>query len=294
MESVLVVGAGVMGAGIAQVCAQAGYAVALMDIDSTATARALETIGWSVEKLSARGMLHESPQQVLARITLEKDLSCAMRATWVIESVFEDESLKRDIFRELDQRTRAETILATNTSSIPITRLAASTTRPERVLGLHFFTPVPLVPLVEVVRGERTSSRVFERGVAFVQSLGKTPLRVQSDVPGFVMNRIFSAAFREAVALVERGVATPEDIDTGMRLGYGWTLGPFEIADLVGLDTVARVGQSLRALGEEHLAPSSNLIGRLVAQGRLGRKTGQGFYRYAPDGKRDKQRTAND
>jgi 3-hydroxybutyryl-CoA dehydrogenase len=286
MERVLVVGAGFMGAGIAQVCAQAGYTVSLTDIDPAATARALETIGWSVEKLSAKGVLNESPQQVLARITPEKDLVSAAQADWVIEAVFEDESLKRDIFRELDQRTRAETILATNTSSIPITRLAASTTRPARVLGLHFFGPVPLMRLVEVVKGEQTSPQVFERGVAFVQSLGKTPLRVQRDVPGFVMNRIFSAAFREAVELVEQGIATPEDIDAGMRLGYGWSVGPFEIADLAGLDTVVRVGQSLRALGEEHLASSSHLIESMVTQGRLGRKTGQGFYRYAPDGRR--------
>jgi 3-hydroxyacyl-CoA dehydrogenase len=140
--------------------------------------------------------------------------------------------------------------------------------------------------LVEVVKGEQTSPQIFERGVAFVQSLGKTPLRVQRDVPGFVINRIFSAAFREAVELVEQGIATPEDIDAGMRLGYGWSVGPFEIADLAGLDTVARVGQSLRALGENHLAPSSNLIERMVAEGNLGRKVGKGFYRYSPEGKR--------
>jgi 3-hydroxybutyryl-CoA dehydrogenase len=283
MERVLVVGAGVMGAGIAQVCAQAGYQVTLTDINPAAMTRALDEIRRSVEKLTAKGVLNQSPAQVLARITTEPDLACAAQADWVIESVWEDEALKRDLFGELDRRARPDTPLATNTSTIPITRLAASTTHPERVLGLHFFTPVPLVHLVEVVKGEKTSQPIFERGVAFVQSLGKTPLRVQSDVPGFVMNRIFSAAFREAVELVERGVATPEDIDVGMRLGYGWTIGPFQIADLVGLDTVARVGQSLRALGEAHLAPSSNFIEQMVAQGRLGRKTGQGFYRYSTD-----------
>lgn len=281
MEHVLVVGAGVMGTGITQVCAQAGYQVTLTDINPAALTRALDEIRWSVEKLAAKRALNESLMQVLARITTAPDLARAAQADWVIESVWEDESLKRDLFRELDRRARPETPLATNTSTIPITRLAASTTRPERILGLHFFTPVPLVHLVEVVKGEATSQQIFERGVAFVQSLGKTPLRVQSDVPGFVMNRIFSAAFREAVELVERGIATPEDIDAGMRLGYGWTIGPFEIADLVGLDTVARVGQSLRALGEAHLAPSSNLIERMIAQGRLGRKAGQGFYRYS-------------
>ena len=140
--------------------------------------------------------------------------------------------------------------------------------------------------LVEVVKGEKTSAEVFERGVSFVQSLGKTPLRVQRDIPGFVMNRIFSAAFREAVELVEQGIATPEDIDVGMRLGYGWTVGPFEIADIAGLDTVARVGRSMQALGAKHLALTSDLIERMVADGCLGRKVGKGFYRYSPEGKR--------
>jgi len=286
MERVLIVGAGFMGSGIAQVCAQAGYQVALMDIQPEVTERALKNIGWSVEKLVAKGVLKESSQQILARISPEKNLSSAVQADWVIEAALEEEQLKRGIFQELDRTCRPETILATNTSSIPITRLAANTTRPERVLGLHFFGPVPLMRLVEVVKGEQTSPQVFERGVAFVQSLGKTPLRVQRDVPGFVMNRIFSAAFREAVELVEQGITTPEDIDAGMRLGYGWSAGPFEIADLAGLDTVARVGQSLRALGENHLAHSPGLIERMVAEGNLGRKVGKGFYRYTPDGKR--------
>jgi len=286
MERVLVVGAGFMGSGIAQVAAQAGYQVHLVDIEPAVVDRALKDIRWSVEKLAAKGVLKESPQQVLARISTEKDLASAAEVDWVIEAAPEEEELKRGIFRELDRISRPETLLATNTSSIPITRLAASTTRPARVLGLHFFGPVPLMRLVEVVKGEKTSVEVFERGVSFVQSLGKTPLRVQRDIPGFVMNRIFSAAFREAVELVEQGIATPEDIDVGMRLGYGWNVGPFEIADIAGLDTVARVGRSMHALGAEHLALTSDLIERMVAEGRLGRKVGKGFYRYSPEGKR--------
>jgi 3-hydroxybutyryl-CoA dehydrogenase len=257
-----------------------------MDIQTAITDRALRDIRWSVEKLEAKGLLREPSQKVLARISPEKDLSRAAEADWVIEAVLEVEELKRGIFQELDRISRPETPLATNTSSIPITRLAEHMRRPERVLGLHFFGPVPLMRLVEVVKGEKTSTEIFERGVTFVQSLGKTPVRVKRDIPGFVMNRIFSAAFREAVDLVDQGIVSPEDVDVGMQLGYGWNAGPFEIADNAGLDTFLRVAQAMKALGAAHLAPSSNLIERMVAEGRLGRKAGKGFYRYSLEGKR--------
>ncbi len=286
MERVLVIGAGFMGTGIAQVAAQAGYTVRLMDIQPAITEQALANIRWSVTKLAEKGAVKEPPDRVLARISTAHDVSSAAEVDWVIEAVIEEEELKRGIFQELDHVARPETVLATNTSSIPITRLAASTTRPERVLGLHFFGPVPLMRLVEVVRGEKTSTEVFERGLAFVQSLGKTPVRVQRDIPGFVMNRIFSAALREAIELVEQGITTPEDVDVGMRLGYGWNAGPFEIADNAGLDTIVRVGRSIKALGAEHLAFTSDLIERMVATGCLGRKAGKGFYDYTPEGKR--------
>jgi len=286
MEKVLVVGAGFMGSGIAQVSAQAGYQVYLMDVESAITDKALRDIRWSLEKLEAKGILREPSQNVLGRISPEKNLFHASEADWVIEAALEVEELKRGIFQELDRLSRPETPLASNTSSIPITRLAENTGRPERILGLHFFGPVPLMGLVEVVKGEKTSPEIFERGVTFVQSLGKTPVRVQRDIPGFVMNRIFSSAFREAVDLVDQGIASPEDVDAGMRLGYGWNVGPFETADNAGLDTFVRVAQALRALGAEYLAPRSNLIERMVAEGRVGRKAGKGFYRYSPEGKR--------
>ncbi len=291
MERVLVVGAGFMGSGIAQVCAQAGCQVCLMDIQAAITDKALGEIRWSVEKLAAKGILKENPNHVLARITPGEDLSCAAHVEWVIEAAWEEEKLKRDLFQELDRVARPQTILATNSSSIPITRLAGNTRRPDRVIGLHFFGPVPLMRLVEVIKGDETSPEVFERGVAFVQSLGKTPVRVRRDVPGFVMNRIFSAALREAVELVEKGIVSPEDVDVGMRLGYGWNAGPFEIADNAGLDTVARVGRSIKNLGADHLAFTSDLIERMVAEGRLGRKAGKGFYDYTPEGKRTPRET---
>lgn len=286
MENVLVVGAGFMGSGIAQVCAQANYRVHLMDVRREALEKAISGIHWSVEKLSTKGIIKESPQTIFERITLEEDLKGASDADWVIEAALEVEDLKHEIFQELDRLAPMETPLATNTSSIPISRIARSTKHPERVLGLHFFGPVPLMGLVEVVKGEGTSPEVFERGVVFVRSLGKTPVRVRRDIPCFVMNRIFSAAFREAVDLVAQGVVSPEDVDVGMRLGYGWNAGPFEIADNAGLDTWSLIAKSMKALGEEDLVPRSDLVEGMVEEGRLGRKAGKGFYRYTPEGKR--------
>jgi 3-hydroxybutyryl-CoA dehydrogenase len=286
MEKVLVVGAGFMGTGIGQVCAQAGYQVHLMDIKPTAMDKAMGEIKWSLDKLGSKGLLKDPPQKIFERISPEQDLSSASKASWVIEAALEIEDLKKQIFQELDGLASPETPLATNTSTIPITRLAQVAKHPERVLGLHFFGPVPLMGLVEVIKGEKTSPAIFERGVAFVKSLGKTPVRVQRDIPSFVMNRIFSAAFREAVDLVAEGITTPEDVDIGMRLGYGWNAGPFEIADNAGLDTYALIGQTMKALGEENLMPRSDLIERMVKEGRLGRKAGKGFYRYTPEGKR--------
>jgi len=286
MESVLVVGAGYMGCGIGQVCAQAGYRVHLMDIKAEVLDKAMGEIQWSLGKLGSKGLLKDSPQTVLDRITPEKDLSSAAEVGRVIEAAFETVHLKLEIFKELDRLAAPETPLASNSSFIPPTRIAQATKHPERVLGLHFFGPVPLMRMVEVIKGEKTSREAFEAGVAFVQSLGHTPIRVQKDIPGFALNRIFSAAFREAVNLVADGVATPEDIDVGMELGYGWNVGPFVIADNSGLDTQVLIGQTMAALGLEGFAPRSDLIPQMVKEGRLGRKAGKGFYRYTEDGKR--------
>jgi 3-hydroxybutyryl-CoA dehydrogenase len=286
MNHILVVGAGFMGAGIAQVCAQVGYRVSLMDVKDEALEKAESVIRGSVEKFSAKGIVKESIETIMERLTPVKDLDAATDADLVIESILEIEDLKKKIFVELDQYARTEIPLATNTSSIPITRLAEATQHPERILGLHFFGPVPLMGLVEVVKGEKTSEECFNRGIDFVESLGKKPVRVNRDVPGFVMNRIFAAAFSEAVDLVADGIATPEDVDIGMKLGYGWNAGPFEIADNAGLDTFALVTAFMKAIGETDLSPRSDLVQKMVGQGRLGRKVGHGFYRYTAEGKR--------
>jgi 3-hydroxybutyryl-CoA dehydrogenase len=286
VESILVIGAGFMGSGIAQVCAQSGYRVHLMDIDPAALENALSSIKWSVDKLSSKGLLKESPDTVLGRITSEKTLESAAGVQWVIEAALEVEELKKEIFSELDRLAPVDTPLASNTSSIPISRIARITQHPERVLGLHFFGPVPLMGLVEVIKGEKTEINVFNRGVDFVKSLGKTPVRVHRDIPCFVMNRIFAAAFREAVDLVDQGIVSPEDVDVGMKLGYGWNAGPFEIADNAGLDTYVLIGKAMKALGEEGFISKSDFIERMVAEGRVGRKAGKGFYHYTPEGKR--------
>jgi 3-hydroxybutyryl-CoA dehydrogenase len=286
MTTILVIGAGFMGSGIAQVCAQTGFRVILMDVSEAALEKAIHGIKWSMEKFFSKGFLKEDPESCLKRISTVTDLNAAAEVDWVIEAAFEDESLKKEIFEELDRLAPSHIPLATNTSSIPISRLAKFTRIPERVLGLHFFGPVPFMGLVEVIKGEKTSDKVFNQGVEFVKSLGKTPVKVQKDIPGFVMNRIFGAAFRECVDLVADGIASPEDIDIGMRLGYGWNIGPFEIADNAGLDTFARVGETMLALGEDHLVAKSDLIVKMVKEGRLGKKSGEGFYRYTKDGKK--------
>ena len=286
MEQVLVVGAGFMGAGIAQVCAQSGYQVHLTDVSKEAIEKAKKGIEWSVNKLSQKGSLKDPPGVILGRLSYEADLQSAENAHWIIEAVLEKEDLKKDLFKELEPIASEKTPIATNTSSIPITRIASVTKHPERILGLHFFGPVPFMDLVEVVKGEKTSVDIFEKGVAFIRTLGKTPVRVHRDIPGFVMNRVFSAAFREALDLVADGIVSAEDVDIGMRLGYNWHIGPFEIADNAGLDTFALVSRSMKALGEDMLVSKSDLVERMIKEGRLGRKVRKGFYRYTPDGKR--------
>ncbi len=286
MEKVMVVGAGFMGAGIAQVCAQRGYRVELVEVNPQALEKALAGMRSSVAKLAAKGLISEPAEAVLARVEPAEGLEGAAQADLVIEAAFESLELKLKIFAELGRLARPDTPLASNTSSIPIGRLAEAASHPERVLGLHFFGPVPLMGLVEVVKGAQTSTEVFERGVEFIRRLGKTPVKVEKDIPGFVMNRIFAAAFREAADLVAAGVVTPADADAGMKLGYGWNAGPFEIADNAGLDTIALIGKFMKSVGEDDLAPRSGLVESMVAGGRLGRKVGRGFYDYTPEGKR--------
>jgi 3-hydroxybutyryl-CoA dehydrogenase len=273
-EHVLVVGAGQMGSGIAQVAAAAGCRVSLHDEAPGATERALETIRKSLAKLAEKG--GADPDDVLGRIEIVDDL---VPADLMIEAVVEDTSVKEQIFFRADQILPPDAILASNTSSIPITSLAADTIRPDRVIGMHFFNPVPVLKLVEVVRGRDTSNGTVEAIVAFAEELGKVPA-LANDSPGFVSNRILMPFINEAVWALHDGVAEAEAIDTIAKLGFAHPMGPLALADLIGLDTCVAIMEVLeQGLGDDKYAPCP-LLREHVEAGRLGRKSGEGFYRY--------------
>jgi 3-hydroxybutyryl-CoA dehydrogenase len=274
-EHVLVVGAGQMGGGIAQVAAAAGCRVSLHDAAPGVTDRALESIGKSLAKLAEKG--GPPPDDVLPRIEPLDDL---VPADLMIEAVVEDQAVKEKIFMRADEVLPGEAVLASNTSSIPITSLAADTIRPDRVIGMHFFNPVPVLKLVEVVRGRDTSDETVDSIVAFAEELGKVPA-LANDFPGFVSNRILMPFINEAVWALHTGVAEAEAIDTIAKLGFAHPMGPLALADLIGLDTCVAIMEVLhRGFGDDKYAPCPLLVEHAEA-GRLGRKSGQGFYDYS-------------
>jgi len=273
-EHVLVVGAGQMGGGIAQVVAASGRRVSLHDAAPGATERGLTAMRRSLEKLAEKG--GADPDEVLGRVEQAEDL---VPADLLIEAVIEDADVKKDVFRRADQLLPEGALLASNTSSIPITSLAAVTSRPECVIGMHFFNPVPVLKLVEVVRGRETSDATAAAIVALAEVLGKTPA-VANDFPGFVSNRILMPFINESVWALYDGVAEPEAIDTIARLGFAHPMGPLALADLIGLDTCVAIMEVLEeGLGDTKYAPCP-LLREHVEAGRLGRKSGQGFYAY--------------
>jgi len=272
---VLVVGAGQMGGGIAQVVAASGRRVSLHDEAPGAVERALETMRKSLARLAEKG--GPAPDKVLARV---QPVDGLLAADLLIEAVTEDASLKEELFRQADAELPPEAILASNTSSIPIASLAAATQRPDRVIGMHFFNPVPVLGLVEIVRARGTSDETAEAITELARDLGKTPA-VANDVPGFVSNRILMPFINEAVWALHDGVAEAEAIDTIACLGFAHPLGPLALADLIGLDTCVAIMEVLEeGLGDERHAPCP-LLREHVAAGRLGRKTGRGFHDYA-------------
>jgi 3-hydroxybutyryl-CoA dehydrogenase len=273
-EHVLVVGAGQMGGGIAQVVAGSGRRVSLHDAAPGAVERGLEAIGRSLGKLAAKG--GPDPDEVVGRIEPVDEL---VPADLMIEAVVEDAEVKDDVFRRADATLPAEAVLASNTSSIPIASLAAATHRPERVIGMHFFNPVPVMSLVEIVRGRDTSDETAEAITELARELGKTPA-VANEFPGFVSNRILMPFINEAVWALNDGVAEAEAIDAIAKLGFNHPLGPLALADLIGLDTCVAIMEVLQeGLGDDRYAPCP-LLREHVAAGRLGRKSGQGFYAY--------------
>ncbi|MFJ4843854.1 MULTISPECIES: 3-hydroxyacyl-CoA dehydrogenase family protein [unclassified Streptomyces] len=280
-KKLAVVGAGLMGSGIAQVSAQAGYEVVLRDITDEALARGRSGIEASYERFVAKGKLSaEEAAASLGRITTTTDLDAAADADIVVEAVFEKIEVKQEIFRALDKIAHQDAVLASNTSAIPITKIAAVTERPERVVGTHFFSPVPMMQLCELVRGYKTSDETLERAKAFAEEVGKTTIVVNRDVAGFVTTRLISALVVEAAKLFESGVASAEDIDTACRLGFGHAMGPLATADLTGVDILLHATGNIYTESQDEKFAAPELMRRMVDAGALGRKSGEGFYRY--------------
>jgi 3-hydroxybutyryl-CoA dehydrogenase len=280
MKTVFIVGSGIMGSGIAQLCSQEGYEVRLMDNDQKMLGKAFKKIEWSLNKLEEKSLLKENAGDILTRIKIENTFENAGNTDIVIEAAFENLKTKHAIFKELEHVCRPDAILGTNTSSIPITEIASVLKNPQRFVGIHFFNPVHKMKLVEIIKGFATSDDTAQKTKEFVFSIGKEPVMVNCDNAGFIVNRINGMAFLEALQLLEKGVASVEDIDKAIRLGLGNPMGPFELMDLVGLDVVlnARMGIYNETRQPNHFPPG--ILKNMVKAGCLGRKTGKGFYEY--------------
>ncbi|MES2033213.1 MAG: 3-hydroxybutyryl-CoA dehydrogenase [Pseudomonadota bacterium] len=280
IKSVGIIGAGQMGSGIAHVCALAGYDVYLNDIDGERIAAGITTIEHNLARQVGRGIIDDAAMKAaLARIKPAESLALIGQTGLAIEAATENEETKKAIFRALAPHLSADTLLASNTSSISITRLASTTDRPERFIGLHFMNPVPLMKLVEVIRGIATDSGTYERAVAFARSLGKTTTNAE-DFPAFIVNRVLVPMINEAIYTLYEGVGTVESIDTAMKLGANHPMGPLELGDFIGLDTVLSIMNVLyEGLADSKYRPCPLLV-KYVEAGWLGKKAGRGFYDY--------------
>ncbi|MFI7021855.1 3-hydroxyacyl-CoA dehydrogenase family protein [Micromonospora sp. NPDC049900] len=276
-----VVGAGLMGSGIAQVAAQAGWQVVLRDLDDAATRRGLDGIRTSLGKFAEKGRISAADAEAaLGRITATTELEAAADADIVVEAVFERLEIKHEVFRALDKICKSDAVLATNTSAIPVTQIAAVTERPEAVVGTHFFSPVPMMKLCELIRGYKTSDVTLDTAKSFAEEIGKTVVVVNRDIAGFVTTRLITALAMEAVRLVETGVISAEDLDTACKLGFGHAMGPLATVDLTGVDVLLNATRNIYTdTGDEKFFPPE-LLQRMATAGDLGRKTGQGFYSY--------------
>ncbi|KQX14002.1 MULTISPECIES: 3-hydroxyacyl-CoA dehydrogenase family protein [Streptomyces] len=276
-----VIGAGLMGSGIAQVSAQAGWDVVLRDVTDAALTRGTDGIKASYDRFVAKGKLSAADAEAaLGRITATTELEAVADADIVVEAVFENLDVKHEIFRSLDKIAKDGAVLASNTSAIPITKIAAVTERPEAVVGVHFFSPVPMMQLVELVRGYKTSDATLAAAREFAESVGKTCIVVNRDVAGFVTTRLISALVVEAAKLYESGVATAEDIDIACKLGFGHAMGPLATADLTGIDILVNAANNIYTESQDEKFAPPELMRRMVDAGDIGRKSGQGFYKH--------------
>jgi 3-hydroxybutyryl-CoA dehydrogenase len=275
-----VVGLGTMGAGIAQVCLQAGLEVVGREVSPELGEKARERIDHYLSRGVEKGRLtHKEKDAALGRLTLVTELADLDSCQLVIEAAFEDLGVKRELFGELEQIVAPDAILATNTSALSVTEIADATSSRERIVGLHFFNPAPVLPLVEVIRTAHTSDEVFDTAYAFVERIGKEPVAC-NDTPGFIVNRILIPLLNDCVRVLDESRVAPDDVDRAMRFGANWPIGPCALIDLIGIDVHVHASEALHAaLGEERMAPPERLL-QMQQAGQLGRKTGRGFYEY--------------
>jgi 3-hydroxybutyryl-CoA dehydrogenase len=279
IQTIAVIGAGSMGSGIAQVAASAGYMVILNDVKKEFIDKGLSNIKKSLERLSSKGEIRDSVDVVMKRIRSIVSLKDLKEADMVFEVIFENMEKKKELFREIDQICRPGVVFCSNTSGLSITEMASVTKRPDRVIGTHFFNPVPLMQLVEIIRGYDTSDETYNLAMKICQSFDKTPITVQ-EAPLFAVNRILVPMINEAICVLQEGIASREDIDLGMKLGANHPIGPLALADLVGLDVLLMVMQTLYNETADSKYRPATLLRKLVRAGHYGRKTGRGFYEY--------------
>jgi len=282
MKVIGVFGAGSMGNGIAQVASQVGYQVIMRDIEDRFVQSGLNAIGKFLTKSVEKGkMTEDQKKEVLSRIKGTTKMEDLKDADFIIEAIFEDLELKKNVFRQLDELTRSQVILTTNTSSMSVTEIAMATKRPEKVAGMHFFNPAPLMRLVEVIRGYHTNDETVHIVMEMAKKLGKEPVEVKKDTPGFIVNRLMMPHMIEAIRMAEEGVASIEDIDKAVKLGLNYPMGPFELMDLTGVDIALHVTEYLyKELNKENKWSVPTLLRSMIRAGKLGRKTGAGWYKY--------------